>query len=501
MKLNRIYTWLRHPDELLSQRVVHAGFWAFALRIVSRLFGLARTIVLARLLAPNDFGLYGIALLSLSALETFSQTGFDQALIQKKEDTKPYLDTAWTAQVIRGFVLALILVIGAPLVGSFFGEPRAVLLVRVLGAAVFLKSFVNIGIVYFRKELEFHKQFIYEFSGTFADLVVAIPAAFILRSVWALVFGLLAGNLVRMVVSYFVHPYRPRPRLEGPKVRELFTFGRWILAISILGFLVTQGDDIFVGKVLGLPALGFYQLAYRISSLPATEVSHVVSAVTFPAYSKLQDTILRLRMAYLQILQITAFISIPLAGGIFVLATDFTRIFLGSKWMPIVPAMRMLAIWGLIRSIMAIMSSLFKAIGRPNVFAGLQFSKLILIAILIYPLSLRWGILGTSLTIVLSSLLAESIPGVYLAVKTIQCPIWSFMRLIIFPICATVIMMGVMWILRFFLFPEIHLRAFLTLASVGVATYGVAAYMLDRLLGYGITEFFKKQIGELRRHA
>jgi len=132
VKLNRIYIWLKHPGESLSQRVVHAGFWAFVLRIISRLFGLARTIVLARLLAPNDFGLYGIALLSLSALETFSRTGFEQALIQKKEDIKPYLDTAWTVQVIRGFVLASILVLGAPLVGAFFGEPRAVLLVRVL---------------------------------------------------------------------------------------------------------------------------------------------------------------------------------------------------------------------------------------------------------------------------------------------------------------------------------------------------------------------------------
>ena len=97
--------WLFRPGKRLSQRVIHAGFWAFALRITDRLFGLARTILLARLLSPNDFGLFGIALLGLSALNTFSQTGFQQALIQKKGDIKPYLDTAWTVQVIRGLSL------------------------------------------------------------------------------------------------------------------------------------------------------------------------------------------------------------------------------------------------------------------------------------------------------------------------------------------------------------------------------------------------------------
>ena len=98
--VKRVLKRLFNPGDSLSQRVVHAGFWAFALRITDRLFGLARTIVLARVLSPNDFGLFGIALLGLSALDTFSQTGFQQALIQKKGDIRPYLNTAWTVQVI-----------------------------------------------------------------------------------------------------------------------------------------------------------------------------------------------------------------------------------------------------------------------------------------------------------------------------------------------------------------------------------------------------------------
>jgi len=165
--------------------VVRGGFWVFALRILDQLFKLVRTIVLARLLAPKDFGLFGIALLAMSALETFSQTGFQQALIQTKRDIRPYLDTAWTVQAIRGTVLALILFGIAPYVAAFFGEPAAVSLLRVLGLSILFQGFANIGVVYFQKELEFHKQFAYQLSGTPVDLVVAITAAVLLRSAWA----------------------------------------------------------------------------------------------------------------------------------------------------------------------------------------------------------------------------------------------------------------------------------------------------------------------------
>jgi len=394
------------PEGTLSERVVYGGIWVFVLRITNRLFGLARTIVLARLLAPADFGLFGIALLAMSALETFSQTGFQQALIHKKDDIKPYLDTAWTAQAIRGLILAIVLFGAAPYVAAFFGEPTATPLLRVVGLSMLFQGFTNIGVVYFQKELEFHKQFVYMFSGTLADLAVSISAALILKNGWALVFGLLAGNLVRMVVSYIIHPYQPRLSFNRVKFRELFGFGKWVLGSSILIFLLTQGDDIFVGKLLGVTALGFYQLAYRISNIPATEITHVISQVTFPAYSKLQDDIPKLREAYLRVLQVTTFLSFPVAGLIFLLAPDFTKIFLGKKWMPMVPAMQILVIFGATRSLGATMGSILYAVGKPKIQTKLSSIQLIVMAMIIYPLTIKWGILGTALAVVISNVLA-----------------------------------------------------------------------------------------------
>jgi O-antigen/teichoic acid export membrane protein len=252
--------------------------------MLNRALGFIRTIILARLLAPEDFGLLGIALLSISMLETFSKTGFDSALIQKKENVESYLDTAWTVSALRGILLFFILLFSAPLIARFFNTPAAAQVIRVIALFTLLAGLRNIGILFFQKELEFNKQFSYEFSATLVDLTVAITLAFILRNVWALVWGGLAASLVRLVLSYVLHPHRPRMRIDREGFQELFGFGKWVLTSGILVFLVTQGDDILVGKLLGVTALGLYQMAYTLSNLPATEVTHMISKVTFPAH-------------------------------------------------------------------------------------------------------------------------------------------------------------------------------------------------------------------------
>jgi len=236
--------------ESLSQQVARGGFWVFALRITDRGLGFIRLIILARLLTPDDFGLLGISLLALSILGTFSGTGFGAALIQKKERTDEYLDTAWTVQIIRGIVLFAILFTVSPLVAIFFNTPEAASIIKVLAFTQLLGGFNNIGIVYFRKELEFHKQFIYSFVSSVVAMLVAISLAFILRNVWALVFGLLAGNVTALILSYIICSYRPKIEFNLAKIKELFGFGKWILGSSILIFLGTHGDDVFVGKLL-----------------------------------------------------------------------------------------------------------------------------------------------------------------------------------------------------------------------------------------------------------
>ena len=280
-------------DMFLSSKVAKGGFWLLILRMSDNAIGLLKLIIIARLLAPNDFGLLGIAFLIIATLDTFSQTGLDTALIQMKDDIKEYLNTVWSISIIRGFILYGILFISAPYVAVFFKSPESTTIIRVVGITILLRSFTNIGTIYFQKELEFNKHFTCRLSSTIINFIVSIIAVFMLKSVWALVFGQLADCITGVVASYLLHHYRPHFHLDLDKAKKLFEFGKWVFGSSILVFLFTQGDDFFVGGLLGATALGFYQMAYRISSMPTTEISHIISKVTFPAYSKIQDNLPR----------------------------------------------------------------------------------------------------------------------------------------------------------------------------------------------------------------
>ncbi len=477
LKFNNIRGRIKSPCNDLSQRTVRGGFWVFLLRIVQQIFGLARLVILARLLAPHDFGLMGIALLTMSTLETFSQTGFQQALIQKGENIDSYLDAAWTVLVIRGLVLFGILYFAAPFAASFFDVPEAKTVIQVLGLSVLFQGLTNIGVVYFQKELEFSKEFIYQFAGTLVDFTVAILAVLILRNVWALVFGLLAGNAVRCIMSYSVHPYRPRLSRNLTKVIELFQFGKWILGSSMLLFLITQGDNMFVGKYLGITALGLYQMAYRISNLPATEITHVISSVTFPAYSKLQNNTPKMKEAYLKVLQIIAFLSFPISGMIFVLAPDFTMIFLGEKWMPMVPAMQVLAVFGLIRALAATTGSLFHGSGNPHFLTKLSILQLGLLVVIIYPFTERFGIVGTSIAVLISNFITQIVTTLIL-VKLIKVDLLELIRIVAGPGVTTICI----FLCFYFILPLLsrNIVVFMGVIILGTIIYTAIIYIIDR---------------------
>jgi len=461
-----------NPDSLKS-KVLSGGFWAFSLRIIDRSSLLVRTIILARLLSPEDFGLFGIALLTLSSLRSFSNTGFDQALIQRKDNTEPYLNSAWVIQILRGVVLGLILVALAPLVGSFFSEPRVVPLVRVLGVAALIGGFKNIGVVYLKKELDFYKFFLYRLSGTLTDLTIALIIGFIYRSVWALVLGIVARNIVWSIVSYIIHDYRPNFKLNWEVTKELFTFGQWILSSSILYFLLNEGDDIFLGKLLGATALGLYQMAYRISNIPATEITITIERVAFPAYSKLQDNLEKLSNLYLLIVQTLSIVAFPLTGYVVLFAKDFTKLFLGQDWLPMVTSMQILCIYGLFRTFGGITGSVFRAIGKPNILTKIIFFNLISVAAIIYPLSIIWGIEGVAAAIVLGSLLARSMQ-VFIANKQINVSNSSFIINILPPFLSSGIFISLGYLTKVF----IHIDRYYELFGLGLITLIVYLILL-----------------------
>ena len=325
------------------------------------------------------------------------------------------------------------------------------------------------------------------------DLVVSIFLVIMLRNVWALVCGGLAGNLVRLVMSFIIHPGRPRLRFQKEKATELIRFGRWLLGSGILIFLVTQGDDIFVGKFLGVTALGFYQMAYLLSNLPATEITHVISQVTFPAYAKLQDNLAGLKTAYMEVLQVTLLVSFPIAGVIFTLGADFTQIFLGNHWLPIVPALQVLVIAGFIRSTGSLTGPLFLAIGRPDLGTRIHIAKLILLLIIIYPLTIRWGILGTALAVTINGILVNPFAH-WKALRMVKGQVAEFFKYSLVPGLSTFVMMVFLYIVKARLIPPESWMVFIFLISVGLFTYLISIAILGKTFGIDVYALLKRRL-------
>jgi O-antigen/teichoic acid export membrane protein len=489
---------LLSPDGNLNSQTVTSGLWVAFTQGGDRVLMLGMMVVLARLLSPADFGLFGIVLLALSALKRFSQLGISDALIQLPADNvDDYLDTALTLRFIRGVIVAAVAYVLAPYVAMVFDEPQATQLLRIVAGATVFQTLYNPGAIYFRKSLDFHKQFVYVLSGTLTRVVVSIGyALFVEATVWALIVGFVAGTFLQMVTSYVIHDYRPRPGFDLAKARQMIGYGKWILGSGIVAFLFREGDDALVGVLLGSAALGLYQLSYRLSNAPATEISQIVSRVVMPAYSKLQDDIAAVREGFYRALRMSMLVSFPVGVGIIVVAPPFVQTFLGDQWTGMIVPMQVLTGYGLLRSIRSPTSPLFKALGRPDYMTKIQTVRLVLLAVIVYPLTTAYGLAGTAFAVLATSFVSMPM-GAVLATRLLEDDLRSYAAIVVYPAVGSVFMGAVALAARESV-AATGLGAPLTFVATvlaGVVAYATAILALERQFQFGLFEL----VAQLRR--
>lgn len=487
------------PSGGMGARIVKSGIWMTALRVSDRMLQLVMLVVLSRLLGPADFGLMGIALLSLAVFKQFSDLGVDQALIQRREDDiSAFMNTAWVLEAGRGALIAVVAYLSAPYVAGFFSEPRALPVLQVLALAPLLTGLRNPHIVYLRKDLQFHREFVYRVSGTLAQVGVAVGLALLWGNVWALVFGFLAGEFVRSLVSYLMDARRPGLGFSWHHAKELYSFGKWITGYSVLAFLFTHGDDAFVGWLLGAAALGAYQIAYRLANAPGTEVTGVVTATLLPAYAKLQEDAAALRSAYFRVLQVVSVLSAPMAAGIVVVTPLFVRVVLGPEWELAIVPMQLLVVWGFMLSIGSTSGPLLKAVGRPDYITKVNFLKTVALAVLIWPLSTEYGVAGTAAAVVLAAALTSEPAINWIVLRTINGSGRQFVRTVGVPLAAAGVMAGVLVAAQSAGLVPASALGLIGLVVGGMITYAAAMLVAEVVVGYGLREqvqFLRRRIG------
>ena len=460
------------------------------LRSGEKILNFIKLVVLAHLLTPYDFGIVAVALVLSTALDAFSQTGFTEALIQKKEGSQASYDCAWTVLLLRGILLAAVMSLCGDMIAHMFKIPAAGDIAKAMALCFIFQAFTNIGIVHLLKELDFKKYFAYNTLAAIGDFIVSLTAALILRNAWALVFGMLARDFLKLVISYMISPYRPRFQLDIAYIKELFKFGKWMFGSSIFGFVIMQIDSVFVARLLGASAIGAYQMAQKISNVPTTEVAHISNQLTMPAYSKIQDNPKRLKEAYLKVLELTSFFIFFSAGLIVIMGEDFVNIFLGKKWESLASILVIMTIAGALRAVAATTGAIFLSIGKPRVDTFWQSIRLVIIAVLIYPLACRWSTVGAAVALLVSTLIS-ALGLCYAVTDALKCSLKDFAKAILTGFLSSFVGAALVYFLKKRLAP-IDIMGFFFLLALFTIVYILCALAVDKWFSYNLIKLFKE---------
>lgn len=374
--------------------MARGAIWMMLQRVAIRVIGLASTVVLARVLIPGDFGLVALATGFQAVIESVAELGFDLALVQRQTSDRAAYDTAWTLNVIRGLLIAAILLGTADPVASFYGDDRLAAILRWLALGPFVAGVANIGTVEFHRDLRFDVEFRLAVWSKIAAVLVTVPWALWRHDYWALVGGILAGKVVASALSYVVHPYRPRFSLAD--IRGFLHFSSWLSINNLIGAIKARLDALVVGKLLGASALGIYSVAFEISNLITSELMWPIARVVFSGFARLADKPAELARGYTDLLATLILVAVPMAVGIGLTAEFIVQIFLGGQWEGAIPLIRILAIFGVLNFATANSQAIFLALGRADLVALANLPAFILLPPLLIWASAEYGLVGAA---------------------------------------------------------------------------------------------------------
>ncbi|MGQ0384103.1 MAG: lipopolysaccharide biosynthesis protein [Gammaproteobacteria bacterium] len=418
-------------------QMARGAAWMIGFRAAERGLGLVSLLILARLLLPEDFGLVAIATSVVALIEIAGAFGFDVALIQHRDPKREHFDTVFTMNVLLGVGGGAVLAALAPATASYFGDGRLVAIMQILAIAWAVQGFENVGPVMFRREMNFRREFVFLTSKRLLTFVITLVAAFVLRTYWALVIGIVTGRVAMVVLSFAMHPYRPRFSLTA--VRELMSFSAWLFLGNVLGFFVLRLSTFVVGRTDGPREVGYYTLAYEVGTLPTSELLAPINRAIIPGFARMAQDPQALGRGFLDVMGTTAIFVVPAAFGIAAVAEPAVRVLLTDKWSGAVPLLQILAFLGATAAIIASAFPAFYALGRPRAGAMITSVRLAIMVPAMIWAGNRWGVLGVAWADLAAALLALPF-GVTIACRALGIPVTALVARIWRPLVASAVM-------------------------------------------------------------
>ena len=374
------------------------------LRVAIKIIGLVKVVLIARILGPDKFGIFGVATLVLALLETATDTGINVFLIQENEHYKKYLNSAFIISILRGILIAVTIVLLNPLIKKFFNIESTTYIFQLAALVALLRGLVNPSVVKFQKDLRFDKELILRLFLYTIDALFSLYFTFKYQVAEGLFIGILIGVLFEIFLSWIFIKPRAKLFFDLSELKYVASRGKWITLIGIFNYLFHNIDDIFVGKILGLYSLGIYQLSYKLSTVPIYETGEIFGRVTFPVYTKIAEDRQRLKKAFMKITLTISLIVIPFGLFLILFAKDIVYLVLGNKWLEAVPVIRLLALFGIIRSISGSIAPLFYSIKKQEYVLNTILIGLFTLIIFIYPLIKYFGLNGSAIATIIATI-------------------------------------------------------------------------------------------------
>ena len=421
-----------------------------------------------------------MASLILGLVEILLDLGVNVALLQNRAPSGQHYDTAWTLRLIQMGAAAVVVALAAAPAAAYFGDSRIAPVLYVMAIGLALGGAENIGVLTFQKEMRFGLDFRFMFSKRLAAFAITVFAAWLLRSYWAMVIGALGGRILGVLLSYRVHPMRPRFSLA--KFHDIFLVSQWTLLGGIASYLNRSLHKIAVARISNPSTTGAYALADEISAMPATELLAPLNRVLFPAFVEAKENLPELKRLYLLAQGLQTLVAVPASAGLALVAHDAVLLLLGETWLVAVPFVQLLALANVFQAITTSGGYVMLTVGHFRKVAVLNWSQVICFllgatALLHKPDALAVATLHLAVVVVMFFLAAFLIFGSLPNLRPIDV-----VRSILRPLVATAIM--VVAVLQVDLL-QIPAGALVLSAKVGlgVTTYGAAVFAMWWLAG------------------
>lgn len=423
----------------IKQKAIKGVIWSAIQNWGSQAGSLVVFFVLARLLKPADFGLVALAHAFLAFMQLFLEQGFAQAVIQREDLEPEHLDTAFWTSLTLGGLLTIIGVSVAGFAADGLKHPELTPIIQVLCVLFIISPLSRVQQAILERDFAYRAIALRYLLGVTVSGVVGVTLAVQGYGVWSLVCQQLVHEGVGALVLWVTSTWRPRLKFSRRHLKDLFSFGINILGFNFLNFFNTRINDFLIGYFLGVTALGYYSVAYRVLTVMTQLFIRTVRDVALPTFSRLQSEPERFRQAFYTATQLTSSITFPAFLGMATLAPELVLTLFGEKWMSTVPLlMQILAFMGMLRAVTFFKSSVFIAMGKPSWWFWLAVLNVVL-NLLGFAIAYRWGITAVTLAYVIRGYIAFPV-GQWAVSKLIHDPLLVYLRQFVAPIVCSLTM-------------------------------------------------------------